>query len=278
MSYQQGCATSGVASSRCATPFVVRKVFEFQAYVHAALVDVYDVSKRLVEALKVFDGMPVKNVVSRNVMITGFVGWVRLSMRGFCLSRCPAAMLSHGPGRLIGIRPNRVTFLSVIDACSHGGLMEQGKYGEVEMGERAIKKILDLERECGGDFAVLSNIEAGEVNVMSNSFSSFTRSSCNDGSCKEAPCTFWPAHLSICHRQLDISFASKTFAKTYAHKEGEQMHIHVIKFGFLLDIFVSNSLIHLYVACGDLVCARSVFNDMLVKDVVSWNSLTDAQL
>jgi len=56
------------------------------------------------------------------------------------------------------------------------------------------------------------------------------------------------------------------------------MHNHVIKLGFLLDIFVSNSLIHLYVACGDLVCARSVFNDMLVKDVVSWNSLTDAQL
>ena len=55
----------------------------------------------------------------------------------------------------------------------------------------------------------------------------------------QRPCSEWCTKR--CHRQLDISFASKTFAKTYAHKEGEQMHNHVIKLGFLLDIFVSNS-------------------------------------
>jgi hypothetical protein len=32
------------------------------------------------------------------------------------------------------------------------------KYGEVEMGEGAIKKILGLKRKSGGDFAVLSNM------------------------------------------------------------------------------------------------------------------------
>lgn len=72
---------------------------------------------------------------------------------------------------------------------------------------------------------------------------------------------------------LTFPFVLKACAKTYAPKEGEQMHNLVIKLGFLLDIFVSNSLIHLYAACGDLVCARSVFDEMLVKDVVSWNSL-----
>ena len=44
------------------------------------------------------------------------------------------------------------------------------KYGEVEMGERAIKKILDLERECGGDFAVLSNMVGS---VMLNKHGSY---------------------------------------------------------------------------------------------------------
>jgi pentatricopeptide repeat protein len=51
------------------------------------------------------------------------------------------------------------------------------------------------------------------------------------------------------------------------------MHKHVLKFGILSDIFVSNSLIHPYAARGYLRCARSVFDEMLVKDVVSWNSL-----
>lgn len=72
---------------------------------------------------------------------------------------------------------------------------------------------------------------------------------------------------------LTFPFVLKACAKTCAPKEGEQMHNHVIKLGFLLDIFVSNSLIYLYAASGALACARSVFNEMLVKDVVSWNSL-----
>ncbi|KAF7024326.1 hypothetical protein CFC21_036689 [Triticum aestivum] len=72
---------------------------------------------------------------------------------------------------------------------------------------------------------------------------------------------------------LTFPFVVKACARISALKEGKQMHNHVLKFGLLSDIFVSNSLIHLYAACGDLCCARSVFHEMLVKDVVSWNSL-----
>ena len=69
---------------------------------------------------------------------------------------------------------------------------------------------------------------------------------------------------------LTFPFVLKACAKTCAHKEGRQMHNRVIKVGFLLDISVSGFFIHLY-ACSHLVCTRSVFDEMLVKDVVSWN-------
>jgi pentatricopeptide repeat protein len=72
---------------------------------------------------------------------------------------------------------------------------------------------------------------------------------------------------------LTFPFVLKACARICGIKEGEQMHNHAMKLGFLVDIFVSNSLIHLYVACGDLFRARSVFDEMLVKDVVSFNSL-----
>lgn len=72
---------------------------------------------------------------------------------------------------------------------------------------------------------------------------------------------------------LTFPFVVKACARVGALKEGKQMHNHVLKFGLLSDIFVSNSLIHLYAACGDLCCARCVFDEMPVKDVVSWNSL-----
>jgi pentatricopeptide repeat protein len=68
---------------------------------------------------------------------------------------------------------------------------------------------------------------------------------------------------------LTFPFVVKVCARINALKEGTQMHNHVLKYGLLSDIFVSNSLIHLYAACGDLCCARSVFDEMPVKDVVS---------
>ncbi|EEC71699.1 hypothetical protein OsI_04200 [Oryza sativa Indica Group] len=72
---------------------------------------------------------------------------------------------------------------------------------------------------------------------------------------------------------LTFPFILKACARINALNEGEQMHNHITKLGLLSDIFVSNSLIHLYAACGNLCYARSVFDEMVVKDVVSWNSL-----
>ena len=325
---------------------VVQKGFEFHAYVHTTLINVYVMSRCLVEARKVFDEMPVKNVVSWNVMIIGFVGWDEVEYARLLFDQMPCrnvvswtglidgytraclyaealTLLCHmmeggiSPSEIIvlavipaisnlggivmgemlngycekkgimsdvrvgnslidlyakigsvqnslkvfdemldrrnlvswtsiisgfamhelsvealelfaemrraGIKPNRITFLSVINACSHGGLVQQGlaffksmvyeynidleikhfgciidmlgragrlceaeqiieglpmevnvtvwrillgccsKYGEVEMGERAIKMISDLERESGGDFLQVLRTAVGHI-------------------------------------------------------------------------------------------------------------------
>ena len=54
------------------------------------------------------------------------------------------------PSNGFRIQVNAVVWRILLGCCS--------KYGEVEMGKRAIKMISDLERESGGDFAVLSNV------------------------------------------------------------------------------------------------------------------------
>lgn len=56
-------------------------------------------------------------------------------------------------------------------------------------------------------------------------------------------------------------------------REGRQVHGVVVKLGILADHYVQNSLIRCYGACGDFSCAGKVFDEMLVRDVVSWNSL-----
>ncbi|CAL9145768.1 unnamed protein product [Musa hybrid cultivar] len=72
---------------------------------------------------------------------------------------------------------------------------------------------------------------------------------------------------------MSFPFALKACARISAVREGSRVHAHCLKLGFLSDVFVSNSLVHLYSVCGDISCASLVFEEMPARDLVSWNSL-----
>jgi pentatricopeptide repeat protein len=55
--------------------------------------------------------------------------------------------------------------------------------------------------------------------------------------------------------------------------EGKQMHDHVLKMGFDSDVYVQNTLINMYVVCGNMGDARRLFDESPVLDSVSWNSI-----
>nr|KYP65553.1 Pentatricopeptide repeat-containing protein At5g66520 family [Cajanus cajan] len=73
-------------------------------------------------------------------------------------------------------------------------------------------------------------------------------------------CLTFPFLLKGCTRCLDCA-------------TGQVIHAQVIKFGFLNDVFVGNSLISLYMACALLNNASKMFDEMLLTDVVTWNSM-----
>lgn len=54
---------------------------------------------------------------------------------------------------------------------------------------------------------------------------------------------------------------------------GRAVHVNVLKLGYLSYLYVCNALIYMYGSCGDLACARKVFDEMSERDLVSWNSL-----
>jgi pentatricopeptide repeat protein len=65
----------------------------------------------------------------------------------------------------------------------------------------------------------------------------------------------------------------KSCAKFLGIGEGRQVHGVVVKVGFLGDLFVQNSLVHFYSVCGDFAVASRAFDDMPVRDAVSWTGL-----
>ncbi|XP_026660588.2 pentatricopeptide repeat-containing protein At4g30700 [Phoenix dactylifera] len=96
---------------------ITQEDLELNVYVLTALIDMYAKCGSIMEARRIFDGMVEKNVVSWNAMILGY----GLHGQGLEALKLFKEMLNAR------IAPTGVTFLSVLYACSHGGLVEEGR-------------------------------------------------------------------------------------------------------------------------------------------------------
>lgn len=85
--------------------------------VGSALIDMYSKCGSVDDAFQIFKAMKERNVFSYSSMIVGF------AMHG----RAQAAMQLFHEMLKSETRPNRVTFIGVLTACSHAGLVEQGR-------------------------------------------------------------------------------------------------------------------------------------------------------
>eukprot|EP01018_Ginkgo_biloba_P011341 Gb_31474 [translate_table: standard] len=70
-------------------------------------------------------------------------------------------------------------------------------------------------------------------------------------------------------------FVLKACAGLSALKEAKEIHGHIIRIGFELDIYVRNSLVAVYIKCGSLDIARQLFDRIPIRNVVTWSAIID---
>ncbi|XP_065030524.1 pentatricopeptide repeat-containing protein At2g44880-like [Musa acuminata AAA Group] len=101
-----------------------RKGLDQVITVSIGLVDMYAKCGDVCEARRVFDSMPIRDTAAWNAMING------LAVNG----RAKAALAVFTEMRRAGVCPNEVTMIGVLSACSHGGLVEEGRrwFNEME--------------------------------------------------------------------------------------------------------------------------------------------------
>ncbi|KAG8475866.1 hypothetical protein CXB51_032680 [Gossypium anomalum] len=95
---------------------LIRHGFGLDIVANTALVDFYSKWGRVEDAKHVFDRMPCKNTISWNALISGYGN----HGRGAEAVELFEQMLREK------MRPNHVTFLAVLSACSHSRLFERG--------------------------------------------------------------------------------------------------------------------------------------------------------
>ncbi|KAL2937452.1 hypothetical protein RDABS01_020901 [Bienertia sinuspersici] len=95
---------------------LVRHGFSLDTVANTALVDLYSKWGRIEDARNVFDRMHNKNIISWNALIAGYGN----HGRGEEAVELFEKMLSQR------MRPNHVTFLAVLSACSYSGLLDHG--------------------------------------------------------------------------------------------------------------------------------------------------------
>ncbi|XP_016449223.1 pentatricopeptide repeat-containing protein At5g56310-like [Nicotiana tabacum] len=82
-----------------------------------ALIDMYAKSGNVKKGVKLFESMETRSVVSWSTMISA------LAVNGY--GREALNMFSRM--EMVGIRPNSITLIAVLSACSHAGLVEEGR-------------------------------------------------------------------------------------------------------------------------------------------------------
>jgi pentatricopeptide repeat protein len=84
--------------------------------VENALVTMYSKCGTIDDALKLFDAMICRDIISWNAMITGY------AQHGRCLESLN--LFEQMQSRCI--KPNEISFVGVLSACSHAGLVDEG--------------------------------------------------------------------------------------------------------------------------------------------------------
>ncbi|KAK9278027.1 hypothetical protein L1049_027584 [Liquidambar formosana] len=65
----------------------------------------------------------------------------------------------------------------------------------------------------------------------------------------------------------------KAFGGLCDVEKGRQIHGHVLKLGFLDDLYIVNALLGMYWKCGEAADAVRMFEKMRERDLVSWNTM-----
>lgn len=281
---------------------IIKSRFLSEIFIQNRLIDVYAKCGSVDDARKVFDKMSHKNVFSGNAIITAFLKWglideavrvfVSMPERDQCSWNSMIAgfaqqerfsdalkyfVLMHTEGFMV----NEYSVGSSLSACSglkdlkmgvqiHAMLSKLRSGLDVYMGSA----LVDMYSKCGL-VSCAQRVFDGMVERNVVSWNSLITCYEQNGPANQAVDVF--VRMMDCGFEPDeLTLASvvSACASLAALREGKQIHAHVVKCEkFSNDVILSNALVDMYAKCGQINEARSVFDRLAIRTVVSETSM-----
>ncbi|XP_038699922.1 putative pentatricopeptide repeat-containing protein At3g15130 isoform X2 [Tripterygium wilfordii] len=247
----------------------VKTGFERTPVVGNAIMDMYSKCGRISEAVQMFDVIPLRNLICWNTMIAGYTA-TGYGEKAILLFR---EMQEHGEV------PDEFTFTSTLKACSGLGAIREGNQIHAHLITTGFPcsvkttitgALIDVLVKCGNlteARKLFDRIE--QKNVIS--WSSLILGYAQEENLGEAMNLF--RQLRDSSIQIDgfvLSSMAGVFADFALVVQGRQMHAYAIKIPSGLDISVTNSIVDMYLKCGEIDEAKKLFCEMPFRNVVSW--------
>lgn len=234
-----------------------------------SLIDMYGKLGIFCYALAVFLIMEELDVISWNSLIISCCksGYGELAIYQFCLMRS------------LGYSPDEFTYSAVITSCSDLRNLDKGKQIFalcVKVGflcNTIISSVaVDLFSRCNRLedsvrlFEEQDRWDSALCNSMILSFASYGLG--------EDALQLFVLTLREDIRPTEFMLSSVLSSiSILSEEQGTQIHSLVVKSGLELDAIIATSLVDMYSKFGFIDYARKIFNKIIVRDLISWNSM-----
>ncbi|KAI9384352.1 hypothetical protein POPTR_012G048800v4 [Populus trichocarpa] len=249
--------------------------------------------RRLLDARSVFDRMPVRDEISWNTIISGYAqnGEMEEARRLFEESPIQdvftwTAMVSGyvQNGKLDEARSifdrmpekNSVSWNAMIAGYVQCKRMDMARelFEEMPSRDASSWNTMITGYAQSGYIAHARNLFDNMPQRDSISWSAMIAGYSQNG-CSEEALHFFVEMQRDCERLNRSSFtcALSTCSNIAALELGRQLHCRLVKAGYQTGWYVGNALLAMYCKCGSIDEARDAFQEILEKDVVSWNTM-----
>lgn len=262
-----------LAQGKSLHALVVGSGFDSDVIVGTAVLHMYSRCGTLQDAKKTFDKMTLQNRITWNAMITAFAEHGRIK----------EAFIQFQKMKLEGIPANRVTYLSILDACGSQETIVEGRllhmciaFSGLEANISIANALINMYRKCGS----LEDTEETFNKMPEHDVISWTgiiAAYVDHGKGEGALHLFEKMQVKGMLPNTITFVAMLESCTNHATLDtGRLLHVRIVCAGSELDVAVGTALVCMYAKCGNVQDANKIFVNMPEWDMVLWTAMVGA--